>query len=71
MAHTHNIAYSSNGFADSIHALFAGFKAARVQRAKYRQTLSELGGMTDRDLMDIGISRYDIEAIALEHAYGK
>ena len=31
---------------------------------KYRQTVRELQSMTDRELFDIGISRWDIKRIA-------
>lgn len=31
---------------------------------KYRQTVSELGRMTNRELNDLGISRADIESVA-------
>jgi uncharacterized protein YjiS (DUF1127 family) len=34
----------------------------------YRRTLAELGGMTDKDLADIGITRYMIRDIAIEAA---
>jgi len=32
---------------------------------KVRQNISELQSMTDRDLADIGINRYDIERLVL------
>ncbi len=39
----------------------------RYQRwQRYRRTLAELRLMTDRDLADIGIRRWDIERIARE-----
>ena len=39
----------------------------RIQRnAKIRRTVNELNSMSNRDLADIGISRYDIEKIARE-----
>ena len=31
---------------------------------RYRQTVRELGALTDKELQDIGISRCDIQAIA-------
>lgn len=39
---------------------------AKVQMV--RKTIKELNTLTDRDLQDIGLSRYDIEMIAREHA---
>jgi uncharacterized protein YjiS (DUF1127 family) len=49
---------------DSIRKL--RLRYARWQR--YRRTLSELNLMTDRDLADIGIKRWDVERIAREAA---
>ncbi len=41
----------------------------RYQRwQRYRRTLSELRLMTDRDLADIGIRRWDIDRIARDAA---
>lgn len=37
----------------------------------YKQTVKELSAMTDRDLRDIGLSRYEIEDLAYEAAYGE
>jgi uncharacterized protein YjiS (DUF1127 family) len=31
---------------------------------QYRETVSELSRLTDRELDDLGISRYDIDAVA-------
>ena len=33
---------------------------------KYRQTVNELGRMSNRELADLGIARYDIPSIARE-----
>lgn len=35
---------------------------------KYRQTVSELGRMSNRDLHDLGIDRADIQRVAREAA---
>ncbi|MBP1871829.1 hypothetical protein LPJGGPFB_03846 [Ensifer adhaerens] len=37
---------------------------------KYRQTVSELGRMSSRELRDLGIERSDIQSIA-RTAYGR
>lgn len=34
---------------------------------RYRDTVRELSQLGDRDLADLGLSRYDIEAIARGH----
>lgn len=31
---------------------------------RYRETVRELSRLSDRDLADLGISRYDIDAVA-------
>lgn len=36
---------------------------------KYRQTVSELSSLSNRDLADLGISRGDIRRIASESVY--
>ena len=41
---------------------------AREQQAHYRATVSELECLSDRELMDIGISRWDIHRVARESA---
>jgi uncharacterized protein YjiS (DUF1127 family) len=44
-------------------------EALRARRV-YRQTVSELQALSNRDLNDLGISRSEIQSIALEAAYG-
>ena len=39
------------------------YKAWRTERQRRRQLIRELDAMTDRDLLDLGFSRYDFEAI--------
>lgn len=55
-------------------ASFSGFVArisdARRRYSVYRQTLSELNALSDRDLTDLGIARSSIGSIAIEAAYG-
>lgn len=36
--------------------------------ARYRETVSELSRLTDRELDDLGISRFQIESVARVHA---
>ena len=49
----------------------ASLKANLARRAIYRQTLNELNALTDRELVDLGISRFEVTALAHEAAYGK
>jgi uncharacterized protein YjiS (DUF1127 family) len=46
----------------------AGFASALQRHRRYRQLRSELMSMNDRELSELGISRYDIERIARETA---
>ncbi len=43
-------------------------KIAQARRAKYRKTYAELVALSDRDLADIGIARYDISRLAREES---
>ena len=36
----------------------------QMKRARYNRTIRELSKLTNKELNDIGISRYDIERIA-------
>ena len=53
-----------------VRATIEEFKAARALRQKFRATVRELSAMSDRELADIGINRYDIKGIAKAHVYG-
>lgn len=59
------------GIAELLRAQVARFRAARERRALYNQTVRELQMLSDRELADLGISRFTIEDLAREHAYGK
>ena len=49
--------------------MFVTYILSRIRSyLKYRETLHELSSLSDRDLDDLGISRYDIDAIARKHA---
>lgn len=51
--------------------IVARFLEAAAARKVYRTTLTELQGLTNRDLADLGINRSMIKSIAFEAAYGK
>lgn len=70
MASVANTTYTAVSFADRVRKVFADFKAARVLRAEYLTTVRELEALSDRDLADLAISRYDITRLAREHVYG-
>jgi len=59
----------------SLNERFAAFRAQladnAAKRKVFRTTLSELEGLSSRDLADLGISPSMIKGIAYEAAYGK
>ena len=70
---TQHILFISDLFAkpltDIIHSITTGIQKlseARKIRQKRPQTVRELRSLSDRELQDMGISRYDIERIADE-----
>jgi uncharacterized protein YjiS (DUF1127 family) len=69
MAHVSTRSYSVN-FGDRIAALVKSVQETVARRALYRRTIRELNLLTDRDLADLGVSRWDIPALAREAAYG-
>ena len=45
--------------------MFLTMIAAKIRAyLRYRETVRELSRLTDRELDDLGISRYDIESVA-------
>lgn len=52
-----------------IDTLIAKLRARRENYLRYRQTADELHALSDRELADIGISRFDIPRIARESIY--
>ncbi len=53
--------------ATTINEISARWSAYRV----YRRTLDELRSLSDRDLNDLGLSRFNIREVAREAAYGE
>lgn len=61
---------SQNGFSkffNSVQIFFTEIGKRKAKAQMIKKTIRELNGLTDRDLRDIGLSRYDIEMIAKEH----
>ena len=49
--------------------MFLSFLLQRLRAYRsYRQTVRELSLLSDRDLNDVGIARYEIEAVARQHS---
>ncbi len=70
---TYNTDTGFEGF--SLGQRFAAFRADMAENAAkrkiYKTTLAELNSLTNRDLLDLGISRGEIPVIAHEAAYGQ
>jgi uncharacterized protein YjiS (DUF1127 family) len=71
MAYTTDIRTTSTGVFGRINEFRRGFAERAGRYATYRQTMSELNVLTDRELADLGISRLQIGDIARSAAYGK
>ena len=56
---------------DRLSALVATLKGGLARRRVYVQTLRELNALNDRELADLGISKFSIPEIAREAAYGR
>jgi uncharacterized protein YjiS (DUF1127 family) len=56
------------GLSDRIAAIRDGIRAARRERAVYRQTYDELAQLSDRDLADLGLHRAQIATVARQAA---
>lgn len=61
---------ASAGIAARFEAVVIAIKARMARRAIYVQTLRELESLSDRDLLDLGISPQSIHAVAAQAAYG-
>ena len=50
--------------------LAAHMRESAAKRRSFNQIVRELSALSDRELEDVGISRFNIGQIAREHAYG-
>lgn len=57
------------GLVDGTARFFANWAKRYEQYSVYRKTLRELSSLNDRELVDLGISRSQIHAIAWDCAY--
>jgi uncharacterized protein YjiS (DUF1127 family) len=71
MAYVNSTTIARKGFFDRLAALKDSVVTALNQRRIYERTVTELSGLSDRDLTDLGISRLSIPDLAREAAYGK
>ena len=68
------MAYANTNHHAALRGTDLGF-VARIRKnwadwQEYRRTLGELQSLTDRDLQDLGLSRFSIRQIAYESVYG-
>lgn len=71
MAYVNSSPMARKGFFDRFSNLKDTLLTAIRQRRIYERTVAELNGLTDRELNDLGISRFSIPELARESAYGK
>ena len=67
---THTLSALSSRSASALARFATETRERRARRAKYRRTLAELEGTSNRDLADLGIARGDIPALAWRTVYG-
>ena len=49
--------------------MFVSYILSKIRAyLRYRETVSELSQLSDRELNDLGISRFEIDAIARRHS---
>lgn len=70
MAHAVTRSHFGQALTARIRSYFEGYNAARKQRADYARTVAELEVLSDRDLRDLGLSRFEIHRTAHKHVYG-
>lgn len=56
--------------ADGVVALFRDLTEALAKRRAFERTRGELSQLSDRELDDLGMSRWDIDRVAHESVYG-
>lgn len=71
MAYMNTSSTAVFGVMDRVASVVKSAKEALHRRRVYMQTVSELRGLSTRELNDLGIARSMITRIALEAAYGK
>ena len=69
MAHTASATHGGINLTTRIADFITKMKESYALRAEFNRTYSELQGLTDRELHDIGVRRCDISDIARDHVY--
>ncbi|MEX0349844.1 MAG: hypothetical protein AB3N15_10520 [Paracoccaceae bacterium] len=60
-----------SGFFSQLLSTLEERKAARVKRARDKRKQQEIWRMSERELLDLGYSQSDLEAILRYHGHGK
>lgn len=71
MAYLNNTRSLDAGIADRIANAFKNVGLRFAQYRAYRQTVTQLSVLDDRELADLGLHRSMIVSVAIEGAYGK
>ncbi|MEM8869740.1 MAG: DUF1127 domain-containing protein [Pseudomonadota bacterium] len=67
-----NITFASiSATLDSEQGFFATLRKRIADYRMYRRTFAELDNLSDTELNDLGLSRYDLERSAYESVYGR
>jgi uncharacterized protein YjiS (DUF1127 family) len=61
----------ANGILGGVRRISQSLAVWSAERRAYNEAVRELSALSDRDLADIGLSRFDIEAVAREAAKAK
>ena len=56
---------------EELRSAFAAWRADASKRAAYRETRRQLMQLTDRELDDLGVARWDIDSVARRSVYGR
>ena len=62
---------NGGSFFARVSGFFSDLRGSISDWRDYQSTLHELEKLSDRELDDLGISRYDIDRIAWQAVYGK
>lgn len=71
MAYVTQAQDNAHGYAQKSKALWASLVVRYTNYRTYRNTLSELRGLSDRELSDLGLNRSTLKSVAMEAAYDR
>lgn len=71
MAYVNQTTRAHASIAERLTAFFEEFRADRQKARVYRTTMRELDQLTNRELVDLGLTRNELHSVAMQAAYGK